>query len=357
VTDPPSSRSGRSYRPLAPAPLALALTAALALALTLIAAPAGAATYQLRPNATLQQDAGWGVTPSSMTADQVLAAPVLQPAGPSTTGPSLAATSGSGNFTIVGVPAPALAANETVTGATVWVYASTGTSRPLQLSLQSGSTALAKATIGAGKEAGWASATASGPLTAAQAGQLSIALQSQGGSGNATATTVYAAYLELSTSGAQTSGAGGGSNGGGASGGGATVPLADLPPSLAPPDIAAPSNPVPLPAAARTISVVLHCPAAAVTGCHGTVTLRFGARNAQLIAFAARCGRGCRTIGSGNFNIAAGKSKRVKVHMSVSTRRLFGHHRAVAVSETTTVRTGSGRLLSNTAIVVLTRPA
>jgi hypothetical protein len=289
-----------------------------------------------------------------MTADAVLAAPALQPAAPSATGASLSSTAGSGSSTIVGVAAPALAATETVTGATAWVYAATGAGQPLNISLEAGSTSLATTAIGANKPAAWFSVTANGPLTAAQIGHLSIELRSQGSSQSAT--TVYAAYVELSTSGAQTSGPGSGTGTGGSNGTDATIPLASLPPSLAPAAIAAPSNPVQV-SAARTIVVVVRCPAAAITGCHGTITLRLGVRNAQLIAVAARCGRGCRTIGGGSFNVAAGKTKRVKAHMTVSTRSLFGNRKSVVVAEMTTVHTPSGQLLSSTAVVVLKRPA
>jgi hypothetical protein len=241
-----------------------------------------------------------------------------------------------------------------VTSATAWIYAATGPGQPLNISLQAGSTSLAATGIGANKPAAWVSVTASGPLTAAQLGHLSIGLRSQG-SGQGAA-TVYAAYVELSTNGAQTSGTGSGTGIGGSSGTDASVPLASLPPSLAPPAIAVPSNPVQV-SAARTVVVVVRCPAAAITGCHGTITLRLGVRNAQLIAVAARCGRGCRTIGGGSFSVAAGKTKRVKAHMTVSTRSLFGHRKSVVVAETTTVHTPSGQLLSSTAVVVLRRPA
>jgi hypothetical protein len=69
----------------------------------------------------------------------------------------------------------------------------------------------------------------------------------------------------------------------------------------------------------------------------------------------SRCARGCRPLGRSHFDIVAGRSKRVKVHLAHSARRLFGKRQRVSVQATTVIKDKLGHTqVSNTA-VTLTR--
>ena len=57
---------------------------------------------------------------------------------------------------------------------------------------------------------------------------------------------------------------------------------------------------------------------------------------------AARCARGCRTLGSANFYVAAGHSKRIKVHIARVGRRLFGTRTHVELQATVTTHDANG---------------
>lgn len=360
---------------------ARSLVAAALLALALVPSSAAAATYELRPVTTLQQDSGWTVTPSGTTVDAALAAPVTQPATPSTTGANLIASSTAAITAAVGVAAPPLAANESVAGATAWIFASTGNGQPLTISLRTGATTIGTAHVAAGGPSGWLSVTAAGPLSASQVGDLSIALTSSGRNARALATTVYVAYVELTTTGAPATAGGGGvagggggggggaagtttgaGAGGGGAGGGATTGnpglVTSFLPSLAAPSIAASSRPIVVSARATSLPIGLSCPAVAVGGCHGMLTLTLSAPHARYgraSARIARCGRGCRTIGRAPFNIARGQRQNVHVHMAVRGNRLFGRSKQITITAKTTVHDVSGSFHSSSAQIIVRR--
>jgi hypothetical protein len=122
------------------------------------------------------------------------------------------------------------------------------------------------------------------------------------------------------------------------------------PPSQAPGAAGGPSSPARVVISARTLTVTargdvlipISCPADAPGGCHGTITIRLTqprARRAQ--AFAARCARGCRSLGSTSYQAGAGKTKRVRVHMASYGRKLLAQRKRLRVSVTVTNVSGS----------------
>ncbi len=78
--------------------------------------------------------------------------------------------------------------------------------------------------------------------------------------------------------------------------------------------------------------IEVSCPADARAVCRGTVTIQLfepPARRAS--ALAARCGRGCRPIGSASYEARAGKKARVRVHVASVGRRLLARRKALRV--------------------------
>jgi hypothetical protein len=83
--------------------------------------------------------------------------------------------------------------------------------------------------------------------------------------------------------------------------------------------------------------IQVSCPASARHGCTGTLTIRLAephARRAQAVA--ARCGRGCRPLGSAKYEARAGQKTRVRVHIASYGRRLLARRKALRVNVTAT---------------------
>jgi hypothetical protein len=83
--------------------------------------------------------------------------------------------------------------------------------------------------------------------------------------------------------------------------------------------------------------IEVSCPANARGGCHGRITIRLAEAHARgARALAARCARGCRSLGSANYEARAGQKTRVRVHLSSYGRRLLVRRKALRVTVTAT---------------------
>src|SRR3954451_24597711 len=171
------------------APILVLALAALALG----AAPAGAATVIVRPNATTKLDLAWAVT-TGKTADAVLADVVTHAGTPSTSGDRLTAGFGPGSAT-VSFPAPSLPAGATPTAVTAWVYASVGILQMLTPSVWSGGDRLGQVSWMPGSAA-WRSIPLSPAPAADRLSAMTLDLRTDGLIG-ITNTKVYAAYLQV----------------------------------------------------------------------------------------------------------------------------------------------------------------
>jgi hypothetical protein len=343
-------------RTSSPKTFAAALVAAVA-ALALLPGAAGAASYLLRPSYTTSLQSGWSVSPSSSSADAVLAKPVSQPATPATSSYLTAGPGSSGSWAGVGVAVPpAFATGETLKTTTAWVYLGTATSQTLDVSLWTGAwfagfRELAVTTVPAGQPAGWYSVSTNTALSSTDLARLAIGLQPSGTGANSKA---YAAYAQVDTNDPPAS---------------ASVPTVSPPPTTPQSPLTTPATPVSLASLTVTLSLkatsiplTLDCAANVAGGCKGTVVIsRLGptpktSTKSHPRAQASRCARGCRVLGSSRFNIAAGKRRHVKVHLAHSASRLFGRHHSVKVKATTTIRDRSGHNQTTSTTLTLTRP-
>jgi hypothetical protein len=89
--------------------------------------------------------------------------------------------------------------------------------------------------------------------------------------------------------------------------------------------------------------IPLRCPATAAGGCHGTITIAIRAETRTRRARAARCARGCRRLGTANYEARAGQKIRLGVHLSSYGRRLLTRHKTLQVTLTATSVYGEQR--------------
>jgi hypothetical protein len=307
-----------------------------------LAGPAAARDLYLRPTATNLQQPGWIANPSGASFASVLDDPVVQPAAPDTGGDYLSGAGSGEHYASVAVAPPALNAGENVTGATAWVYAATGAAQSLTISLWGGNQLLAWRYFAPGQPAAWRSVPVPQAPTADQAGKLSVLLRSDSSSWTMPWGRTYASYVDLATDGAD------------------PAPAPDpLPPPPSGVTIALTRVHVIVERGRAVAPLTLGCPAGAVGRCAGTVTITLlpdppkpGTRK---LARATRCGRGCRPIGTGKFDIAAGKRRKVKVRMALRRDTLFAKHgRRRKARVTATMRDGSGRRTVTSGVVTLT---
>ena len=102
--------------------------------------------------------------------------------------------------------------------------------------------------------------------------------------------------------------------------------------------------------------VALGCPVSAVHGCRGTITLALARPRAHRSrAVAARCGRGCRKLGSAEYEARAGQNIRIRVHIASLGRRLLTHSRTLPVTLTASTFSG-GQTISATRTITLRGP-
>jgi YVTN family beta-propeller protein len=84
------------------------------------------------------------------------------------------------------------------------------------------------------------------------------------------------------------------------------------------------------------------CPLTATGGCHGRITLLLSEPSARRArAHAARCARGCRSLGSTTYEARAGQTKRVRVHMASFGRKLLAQRKSLHVTLIATDTAGS----------------
>jgi hypothetical protein len=344
--------------------------AVLIAAVTLVAAaPADAATYVLRPSATPLQAAGWTANPAGQAAHALLDDEVVQPQTPSTSTDLLTAGSGLGQTLSVSFDTGAVPAGETVTDARVWLHARAVT-RALALSTWSGIFVQDLGSVAVGS-AGWTSLSVSKTAISSPVPPTLTVMGDK-----ATGSTVEAAYLEVTTvdpaaapepTGAVALPA---------------VPGALLPSGKAakePAPAAAGADPTPttgpaalvaLPpaietivadATARTVPVDLACPPDASGACRGRIVFAMvglaKARFKKARARAARCARGCRVIGEGNFTIASGRRKPIKVKLRKSAFRLLPKGGSARVRVTITSRDRAHAPTRTSRIITLQRAA
>ena len=346
--------------------LLAALAGALALAV-MLAPGSFAATYLVRPTGTVMQGSGWLVTPSGSTPDAVLNKNVTQPATPATSSFLTAGTSSNGQSTSVWVARPpALRSGETLKGLTAWAYLNTTASQSMTLSLYTwsfmGWQQLASASVPAGSSAGWYSARTQGAVQSWAVNAMAVSFQPSGTGGGSNA---YAAYGEVDTNDPPPA----------SSSAATSTPTQSMATSTTPqtqtanPDasnrlrsaVSVVAQTLKVALNATSISIMLSCAPDIPGGCQGTLTLRLlksapGAPKAGAPrAVTSRCARGCRPLGHAHFQILAGRSKRVKVHLAHSARRLFGKNKRVSLQATTVIKDKAGHAeVSNTA-VTLTR--
>jgi hypothetical protein len=102
----------------------------------------------------------------------------------------------------------------------------------------------------------------------------------------------------------------------------------------------------------------LLCPRTAVGGCHGAVTLQLargwhpGPWDPDTRAVASRCARGCRALGSTNYQARAGQRVHIRVHIASFDRGLLARAHQLPVQLTVTSVSGA-RTASSTAKLTL----
>ncbi len=133
-------------------------------------------------------------------------------------------------------------------------------------------------------------------------------------------------------------------------------------PTLAP-SIPGDPRPTPVLISIRSVTVDRHgnalipvtCPVSASGGCRGTITI-----TVQVVqlhakrASAARCARGCRPLGTSNYQARAGQKVNVRVHIASFGRRLLSQKKSVRVTLTASSVAG-GQTVSVTRAVSLKR--
>ena len=102
--------------------------------------------------------------------------------------------------------------------------------------------------------------------------------------------------------------------------------------------------------------IKLSCAATATNGCRGTITIALAQPRARRSrAVAARCGRGCRTLGSATYEARAGGKLRIRVHIASLGRRLLAHTQTLPVTLTATTFS-AGRPLTSARAITLRAP-
>ena len=342
----------------------LGALAAAAAVVAMVPSAASAATYLVRPTGTVALGSGWVVTPSTSTADAVLAKNVTQPATPATSSFITAGTSSSGHATTVWVSKPpALRTGETLKQVTAWAYLNTATFQPMTLSLSTwsyfGWYQLASATVPAGSPAGWYSATTQGNVDPEVLNAMAVGFTPSGTGGGS---NVYAGYAEVDTNDPPPAPSSATSQSSTPAPAPTPAPTVTTDTKQLVSDVSLAAQTVSVALSSKAIPITLSCAASVAGGCQGTLTLRLASpapaagKSDAPRAVTSRCARGCRPLGKAHFQILAGRSQRVKVHLAHSARRVFGKHQRVTLQATTVTKDESGHTeVSNTA-VTLTRP-
>ena len=320
----------------------LLVVPALAAALLSSAPAAKASTFLARPVSTISSN--WTTAPPNADLSTVVDDPVAAPSAPTVAGDE-AHADGAGVWTAgVRLQAPPLGEGERATSARISVYAEVGAPATLAVTLRSGDTVVGELDLPAGSKPAW---YASGPLALdgidPSALTLTFVTTRQSGPGP---TKVAAAYVDVTSGPAE------------------TVPSPSAPlgpatldaPPTAPPaaELVTPAT-IALPARATAVPFSVGCPAGDPMSCRGTIELQLAgaapaAKRSRGRAHAARCARGCRVLGKGTFEVAAGAHKTVRVKLNRAARKVLKRGRTVKATVVTTTRSRAGD------VVVTRRP-
>jgi PKD repeat protein len=142
----------------------------------------------------------------------------------------------------------------------------------------------------------------------------------------------------------------------------AVSPVPVPPPKLAPASSKPSVAPVVIASSSGTVTsrgdavIAVSCPATAVGGCRGTITLQLvepASRRDR--ARAARCGRGCRKLGSAEYQARAGQSATVRVHLASFGRQQLARHKTLRVTVITRSVSGARTTTSVSTITLRAR--
>jgi hypothetical protein len=98
--------------------------------------------------------------------------------------------------------------------------------------------------------------------------------------------------------------------------------------------------------------IEVSCPVKANDGCRGPITIRLAEPNAPRRARASRCARGCRALGSAQYEARAGQKVRVRVHIASFARKLLVRRKALPITVTaTSVSGGRAATIARTTIL------
>ena len=322
----------------------------LAVAALLASAQAAtASSHVLRPTTTAGVN-GWTTVPFGTSISAALADDVTQPAAPGTGTGYVVSPTKSNSWTAVGIAAPQLSQDETISGATAWAYLATGATRGASLSLYSGQTLLGWTPVPAGQSARWYSVPTTAAPTAAQAASLYVVLVPNGYY-TYSAVTAYAAYVDLATvvPAEASTPAPAGSNPSSQSGDGdaaAGVPAAPVAAALVP-VAGLKANP------SGVVNVPLTCPALNVFGCTGTVTVQLLGSSAKKSASEARRRKVVMRTKGRRFKIAAGAKAMVPVTLERRTARTLRHAGRSRARVTVTTELGGGKTTVSSEIVTV----
>jgi YVTN family beta-propeller protein len=101
------------------------------------------------------------------------------------------------------------------------------------------------------------------------------------------------------------------------------------------------------------VLITLVCPRTAVGGCKGTITLALAPSHTRSKrAVAAKCARGCRSLGSTKYEARAGSKVKVHAHIASFGRRLIAQRKSVRATMTVT-NTSGGQTATTTLTIVL----
>jgi hypothetical protein len=326
----------------------------VASALLVLAPAASASTHLLRPVSTAA-GGQWSVTPAGSDLAAALADDVVQPVAPATATGFVTSPSKGNSTAAALIAAPSLATGENITGATAWVYLSTGSTRSATVAISTATTLLGMVTVPAGRSPQWVAVPASAPPTPAQMAALYLAIAP---SGSSSAVTAYAAYVDLETDapGATTAGSDSAAAGTGSSHPGTAANDGSAGGS---PDNSLAATVAPAAAlvvrSTGLVPVPISCPVVQLSGCRGTVTIELFGTSAgshdKALSVARR--RKIALRSTRHFKVAAGAAANVPVVLDRRTARVLRRKGRVRARITVTTDLGAGKRVVATRTVNL----
>jgi hypothetical protein len=314
-------------------------------ALLALCPAAGASTHILRPASTAASGQ-WSVVPAGSDVAASLADDIAQPAAPDTGTGFITSPAKGNSLTAVTISAPALATGENITGATAWVYLSTGSSRSATVALATSTTVLGTVSVPAGRSAQWVSVPTSVAPTAAQLAGAYLVIAPGGNTGSAV--NAYAAYVDLETDAPDPStGSADGSSTAGSSPSGTTAVGGDGALGGADASLAATVAHVAALVARPTdiVSVPIVCPVVQLSGCAGRVTIELLGPYTRSAARRMSAARRRKVVlrSTRRFKVAAGTRGRVPVVLDRRTARVLHRRGRARARITVTTDLGDGK--------------